>query len=28
MGKTAVLYILILIFLESEQGDKRLWTEW
>jgi polysaccharide pyruvyl transferase WcaK-like protein len=27
MGKIVVLYILTLIFLESEQ-DKRLWTEW
>ena len=28
MGKIVVLCILILIFLENEQEDKRLWTEW
>jgi len=28
MGKIVVLCILILIFLESEQEDKSLWTEW
>jgi hypothetical protein len=27
-GKITVLYILILVFVDSRLGYKRFWTEW
>jgi hypothetical protein len=27
-GKIIVLHILIFVFLDSRQEDKRFWTEW
>jgi hypothetical protein len=27
-GKIVVLYIIIFMFLESKQEDRRVWTEW